>query len=140
MALAFLVVKALVLSAGSLWAIRDILLVFTGKATLNASTLFPKYNAHRLDAGADRAGLWGFTGGVLTPSPLLPFDPLSPPLLPPSPFKPHSKLPSLLTPSSHPHFHFQSPPLTWRSPRGGLPEGLPGRGLPDILTTLKTSL
>ena len=47
--------KALVQSAGSLWATRDILLVFTGKATLDVSTLFPKYNAHRLDAGADHA-------------------------------------------------------------------------------------
>ena len=48
-------------SAGSLWTIRDILLVFTGKATLNVSTLFPKYNDHRLDAGADHAWV-GDTG------------------------------------------------------------------------------
>ena len=53
MILAFLIAKAMVQSAGSLWAIRDILLVFTGKATLNVSTHFPKYNAHRLDTGAD---------------------------------------------------------------------------------------
>ena len=55
MILAFLIAKALPQSAGSLWAIRDILLVFTGKATLNVSTHFPKYNAHRLDTGADHA-------------------------------------------------------------------------------------
>ena len=55
MALAFLIVKVLVQPAGSLWAIRDILLVFNGKATWNASTLFPKYNAHSLDAVADHA-------------------------------------------------------------------------------------
>ena len=55
MALAFLIAKALIQSAGSLWAIRDILLVFSGKATLNVSNLFPKYHAHRLDTGADHA-------------------------------------------------------------------------------------
>ena len=55
LALAFVIVEALVQSAGSVWTIRDILIVFTGKATLNVSTLFPKYGAHGFDAGSDHA-------------------------------------------------------------------------------------